>query len=69
MTNKHIQKLEKAILDLSEKDDYIQELEQALADVLDGESWWDIQCFTGLPEKTCRRIEILKDKILKKLYG
>ncbi len=49
--------------------DYIQELEQALADVLDGDEWYDILSKTGLPERTCKAIFLLKTKILKKLYG
>lgn len=29
---------------------------QALQDMTDGESWWDIQCSTGLSTERCKEI-------------
>ena len=44
--------------DVSETDKYIENLESALVDVLDGNSsWWDIQPNTGLSEERCKEIE------------
>ena len=38
--------------------EYIENLEAALMDVLDGNSsWWDIQYNTGLSEERCKEIE------------
>lgn len=39
--------------------EYIEKLEKAFLDVLDGgnSNWWEIQQNTGLPEKECKEIE------------
>lgn len=40
------------------KPEYIEQLEAALVDVLDGNSsWWDIQSNTGCSEERCKEIE------------
>ena len=45
--------------------EYIELLETALSDVLDGESaWYEIQCNTGLSEERCREIEKLFDSLV-----
>ena len=46
--------------------EYIEKLEAALIDVLDGNSsWWDIQNNTGLSEERCKEIEaFFQDTVL-----
>lgn len=41
-----------------DKSEYIENLESALVDVLEGNSsWWDIQYNTGLSKERCKEIE------------
>ncbi len=44
----------------------LKELEEAFIDVLDGNTWEDIQSFTGLDEKRCRELKELFNKVLNK---
>ena len=49
------------------KEEYIEELESAFIDVLDGDSsWYDIQANTGLSEIRCKEISKLFNVVLKK---
>ena len=44
---------------------YIEELESALIDVLDGsQEWWSIQETTGLSDERCKEISELFYKVL-----
>lgn len=36
---------------------HLDEVESALIDILDGNSWWDIQAKTGVSEERAREIE------------
>lgn len=50
-----------------EKQEYIEKLEYALLDLLDGNSeWHEINQYTGLGTKRCKEIEALFLKIIKK---
>ena len=45
--------------------DYIENLESAIIDVLDGSSeWWSIQEVTGLSDERCKEISDLFAKVL-----
>ena len=49
------------------KEEYLEELESAFIDVLDGDSaWYDIQANTGLSELRCQEISNLFNVVLKK---
>ena len=43
-------------------------LAEALCDVLDGESWYDIQYNTGLTEERCKEIYEVVQKYTKEVY-
>lgn len=49
--------------------EYIDALESALFEVLDGESWHDIINITGLDEARCREIAELVQDISDKYQG
>ena len=48
-------------------DDYIENLESAFIDILDGSSeWWSIQEATGLSDKRCMEISDLFNDVMAK---
>jgi hypothetical protein len=50
--------------------EYVENLEAALIDVLDGNSsWWDIQYNTGLSAERCKEIESFFEKIVMPKYS
>lgn len=48
---------------MDERNYTIEELEQAIVDLLDGESEWDIQYGTGLEIERCKELRDLYEKV------